>query len=298
MDNGSQDMTDIREKRHVGRKDVLALNFIRDSGPCTFRRHFRQGLRSHVLEVLDRRDVEKETRGVMRNGIRCYPKAKPLKMLRIFRRRFDRVSEVYDETRKFKIIVEYLGREYVAMSDEFIVDYRFQGKHDILLCGLQEYVEGAVLDPWNISRDLAAYDFTEPCAAKPGPDMSAMKETIIAQAVTFVDRVRRMVTEAGHIPDIAGVGNLIVDVSGLIRLVDINNVSEISFGPEIGLDEKGYPVCDKSAEALYLLERKLLGRAADTSDPIYKVFLDPARMAEVNEIDKSFHQTKNRRATL
>lgn len=55
-----------------------------------------------------------------------------------------------------------------------------------------------------------------------------------------------MVAEAGHIPDLAGAGNLIITGTADIRLVDINDISPISLDSSIYLDEKGYPVCDKS----------------------------------------------------
>ncbi len=86
-----------------------------------------------------------------------------------------------------------------------------------------------------------------------------------------------MISEAGHIPDLAGAGNLIITTSGGIRLVDINNISGVSLDPSIHLDEKGYPVCDKSIEALSLIEEKILGRQVDMEADIYKWFLDPER---------------------
>ncbi|EFK09225.1 conserved domain protein [delta proteobacterium NaphS2] len=38
--------------------------------------------------------------------------------------------------------------EYMANSNEFLVDYRIHGQYETLLCGLQEYVEDEILDPW------------------------------------------------------------------------------------------------------------------------------------------------------
>ena len=44
---------DIRDRPTIDHDDVIALNFIRSSPSCVFRRHFRQGLRSHIMEILD-----------------------------------------------------------------------------------------------------------------------------------------------------------------------------------------------------------------------------------------------------
>ena len=38
----------------------------------------------------------------------------------------------------------------------------------------------------------------------------------------------------------------------------------------VDLDEKGYPVCDKSIEALSLIEEKILGKQVDMEADIYK----------------------------
>ena len=71
--------------------------------------------------------------------------------------------------------------------------------------------------------------------------------------------------------------------------MDINNVSSLSFDRTIPIDDRGYPVCDKSIEALSLLERKLTNRSLDKRDIIYKTFLDPERMKDVKKIEKRFH---------
>jgi hypothetical protein len=44
---------DVREKASLNHEAVVGLNFIRDSAIFVFRRHYRQGLRSHIMEVLD-----------------------------------------------------------------------------------------------------------------------------------------------------------------------------------------------------------------------------------------------------
>jgi len=91
----------------------------------------------------------------------------------------------------------------------------------------------------------------------------------------FVLRLKGLISEAGYVPDLAGSGNLILTAAGLIKLVDINNVSRVSFDSSIPLDDRGYPVCDKSVEALSMLEKNLAGRPLDPEDKIYKVFSGP-----------------------
>jgi hypothetical protein len=48
-------------------------------------------------------------------------------------------------------------------------------------------------------------------------------------------------------------------------------------------------VCDKSIEALSLMEQKLTGRSLDGGDIIYNTFLDHLRMKDVKKIEKEFH---------
>ena len=66
---------DIREKPFLNHEDVLGFNFIRVPGIYLYRRHYCQGLRSHIMEVLDPEDVEDETKGIMIDGLRSYPRA-------------------------------------------------------------------------------------------------------------------------------------------------------------------------------------------------------------------------------
>ena len=88
---------------------------------------------------------------------------------------------------------------------------------------------------------------------------------------------------------LAGVENLLITHTGDIKLVDINNISKVTFEPTISIDDKGYPVCDKSIEALSLLEQKLLARPIDMRETIYRAFLDPQRMKDVKALEKEFH---------
>ena len=73
--------------------------------------------------------------------------------------------------------------------------------------------------------------------------------------------------------------------------MDINNISEVSLGPDIVLDDKGYPVCDKSIEAIWMLEKGLLDTPVDDTDPLYKLFLDPNRVKAVRYFEEKFHST-------
>jgi hypothetical protein len=51
---------DIRDRETLQHGDIVSLNFIRADCPYVFRRHFRCGLRSHILEVLDPEAVRRE----------------------------------------------------------------------------------------------------------------------------------------------------------------------------------------------------------------------------------------------
>ncbi len=283
---------DIRDKPYLLHKDILGLNFIRDPGIYLYRRHYRSGLRSHIMQVLNPEDVEKENKGIIIDGLRWYPRAEPLKMLRIFRKRFNTLEDAEEELKRVRIIQTYLAPDYLAMPGEFLVDYSRHGKCEILLCGLQEYVQGQILDPWGLlNRDHLAslrydmgFDNTEDSATISDQWIRSVRE----RADNFIKKLKQMIAETGHVPDLAGAGNLILTRSGNIKLVDINNVSMVSFDPVINLDDRGYPVCDKSIEALSLIEQKLLGRSSLRTEPIYDTFLDPERMKEVRALDEEF----------
>ena len=286
---------DIRDKLYIDHKDVLGLNFIRDPGTYVYRRHYRQGMRSHIMEVLDPKDVENETKGIVIDGLKLYPRAQPLNMLRIFRTRFNVLKNAEEEVRRVKTIETYLAPDNLARSSEFIVDYIRQGKREFLLCGLQEYVKGAVLDPWShLGKDQMAsllYDMVFEKVDDPVMITDRWIHIMREKAENFIGKIKQMIMETNHVPDLAGVGNLFLTRSGDIKLVDINNISRVSFDPIIHLDDRGYPVCDKSIEALSLLEQKLLGKPLHSNDIIYKTFLDPIRMKEVQAIDKEFHRS-------
>ena len=286
---------DIRDKLYIDHKDVLGLNFIKDPGTYVYRRHYRQGMRSHIMEVLDPKDVENETKGIVIDGLKLYPRAQPLNMLRIFRTRFNALKNAEEEVRRVKTIEAYLFPDNLARSSEFIVDYIRQGKRELILCGLQEYVKGAALEPWShLGKDQMAsllYDMVFEEVDDPVMITDRWIHIMREKAENFIGKIKQMIMETNHVPDLAGVGNLFLTRSGDIKLVDINNISRVSFDAIIHLDDRGYPVCDKSIEALSLLEQKLLGKPLQSNDIIYKTFLDPIRMKEVQAIDKEFHRS-------
>ena len=288
---------DVRDRPYLNHQDVVGLNFIRNPGIYHYRRHYRVGLRSHIMEVLDSGDIENETKGIITGGLRWYPRAKPQKMLRIFRIRFKSLVEAEEEIERVKIIQTYLAPDYLANTEEFLVDYIRQGKREILLCGLQEYVEGEVVEPWNYLDQDHLISLLYRMGLKKGKDSVRAAHqwilTVRKKTADFVKRIKRMILEADHVPDLAGAGNLLLTRSGDIKLVDINNISLVSFDPIIPIDDKGYPVCDKSIEALYLLEQKVLGRSAHAEDHIYKTFLDPERMSTVKKLQEAFHRSIN-----
>ncbi len=283
---------DIRDKPYIEAADVLALNFIRHPARYAFRRHYRTGLRSHILEVLNPEDLETEKNGILIGGNMHFPRAVSLKMLRIFRARFRDLQEALDEIGRVKLVSKYLGPHHVARSDEFLVTYVSEDRADIVLCGLQDYVEGEILDPWGPLDEETFRELLTRMNHVETQDRAAMFSDRVNRAkkevASFVEKVRKMIAEARHIPDLAGVGNLLMTPKGHIRLVDINNISPVSFNGAIFRDDRNYPVCDKSIEALSLLERKVLGRSVSGEDPIYGNFLEPLRMKAVRDLVSTF----------
>ena len=285
---------DVRDIPNLAWQDILNLNFIQDPGQYYYRRHYRQGLRSHVMEVLKPQDVKKEKEGVVTDGIRWYPRAKPIKMLRIFRTRFNALADATEETRRVMLVEKYLGPDYYASSFEFLVDYRIADRYEILLCGLQDYVEGLGVEPWGaINAERLAENLIRPGVGQGQPaslDYERLTETIQSHAALFIKCIKRMIAETGHIPDLAGEGNMILTADGRIRLVDINNVSQIQTDGTIYVDEKGYPVCDKSIEALYLMEKGFTRSRVIDRESLYQPLWDTRRMKQVNYMEKLFHE--------
>jgi len=283
---------DVRDKLYLNQEDVLQLNFIRDPGVYIYRRHYRQGLRSHILEVLSQEDVEKEKNGVIIDGAKWYPRAEPLKMLRIFRTRFNNLQEAEEEIERVKTIESYLGPDNFAKSDEFLVDYELNGKRELILCGLQEFIQGAILDPWDQLDDSHLLSILRRISFETFEDAESIGDSWVREvrekSETFIGKVKKMILEAEHVPDLAGIGNLLLTPTGEIKLVDINNISRVSFESSIRIDDRGYPVCDKSIESLSLLEQGLLQRPLPQDDTIYKTYLEPSRMEEVKVLEKEF----------
>lgn len=286
-------VTDIRDNSRISHEDVLALNFIRKPGAYVFRKYHKQGLRSHIMEVLDPEDLKKQNKGEVIDGIRFFPWAKPIKILRIFRTKFFSTEEVFEEIKKLRIVEKYLPDDSYAKSDEFIVDYIWDNNRDFILCGLQEYVEGEVLNPWD---PISEHQLVRLFASMDGYGYDEFQMTFEQRIQKFYNKVehftacvKMMILEANYVPDFAGVENLLITPTGNIKLVDINNISKVFLGPKISLDDKGYPVCDKSIEALSMLEKKLLGKSIDKTEKLYKIFLDPQRMKEVSELEEKFH---------
>lgn len=290
---------DIREKSSIAQSDVTSLNFIRSSLSCVLRRHYRQGLRSHILEILSPFDVEKEQKGVVVDGIRWFPKAIPQRMFRIFRTRLKTLDDALMEIARVKLVERYLAPDFMATSTECIVEYQRHDGHDLLLCGFQEYVRGEALDPWTVleSREVlpTLYEAFNSQAAGFIKPKEAWMEDVRKKGKTFIKKIKEMIIESGHIPDLAGTGNLIITGRGNILLVDINNISTVNMAPFIHLDEKGYPVCDKSIEALSLIEEKILGRPIDINEKIYDRFLNQKRRTLVKKAEQRFWNRKARK---
>lgn len=285
-------MPDIRDKPSIDHADVMALNFINRTAPVVFRKHYRQGLRSHIMEILDPAAVALERTGSLHDGVRWFPKARPRRMFRIFRARLKTLDRALNEIGRVKIVEHYLAPDFMATSQECIVEYRRPGGWDLMLCGFQEYVSGESLDPWTIldsDRLLTGlYDQLGRHADADGLPQQRWVATVRQRSRHFVKRIKRMINDAGHVPDLAGAGNLILTVGGDIRLVDINNISRVDYATAIDLDEKGYPVCDKSIEALALIEEKLAGRPIDRQEKWYRHFLAPRRQAAVKAEEERF----------
>jgi hypothetical protein len=283
---------DVRDRPSLSEADVLALNFIRKPARYVFRRHYRVGLRSHIMEVLRPEDVAREREGITVDGVTWFPRARPLRMLRIFRTRFRNLTDAEAEVRRVKAIEIYLDPDHLARSEEFLVDYVQGERRETLLCGLQEFVEGEILEPWSgLDRESLVTLYRQMEFSKADRSEAGAEEWLLklrGRVGTFIAQVKKMIVDTRHVPDLAGVGNLLVTPSGTVKLVDINNVSPVRFRAEIELDDRGYPVCDKSIEALALIEEKLLGAFDWRGDSIYQSFLIPERMKEVEALVKEF----------
>lgn len=283
---------DIRDKAFIDHDDVIALNFIKSPGKYYFRRHFRQGLRSHVMQIITSADMDKEKQGTVVDGVRWYPKAVPYRIFRIFRTRLKTLDDALQEIGTVKLVEKYLAPDHMARSREFIVDYLGPKGRSPLLCGVQKHVQGEILDPWSILDSAALFDsmYNQLCRHADDVSAAAWKARARKQTAHLISSIKRMIMESYHVPDLAGAGNLVIDRNANIRLVDINNISKVFFDDAIRLDDRGYPVCDKSIEALALLEAMTLGRPVDDQEVIYKIFLDPNRRREVSALEQIFFE--------
>ncbi|MBU1341495.1 MAG: hypothetical protein KKE44_00900 [Proteobacteria bacterium] len=280
--------TDIRDQDCLSGNEIQKLNFVKTSGRYVFRKYYRSGLRSHIFEVLLAKDVLKETQGEMTDGILMFPRARPKKMFRILRNRFKAKEAVFNEIKKYTLLLNALGPDLIAESEEFIVDYTGTGTHQIVLCGLQEYIEGEILDPWrlfgkNYLNNL--FDATLLTASR----HRSVVETARKNIARFVKKTRQMISQKGYIPDLAGIGNLVLTPEGDLKLVDINNIVEIKLDDSIRIDDKGYPSCDVSVHVLSILERDILQKDICMDDPLYRLFLSKKRKRQVKALEKTFY---------
>jgi len=223
------------------------------------------------------------------DGIRMFPRARPKKMFRILRNRFESVEAVFHEIKKYHMLLDFLGPKFIAESEEFIVEYTGTGTSQIVLCGLQEYIEGEILDPWRLFGEDYLLDLFRP-ATNDNLQLQALLEKAQENIAGFIKRTRHMIIDTGYIPDLAGVGNLILTPDGDLKLVDINNIVKIKLDDSIPIDDKGYPSCDVSIEVLSILERDILGKKIPDNDPLYQLFLSPKRIKKVKALEKEFYK--------
>jgi hypothetical protein len=171
----------------------------------------------------------------------------------------------------------------------------WNGNRDFILCGLQEYVAGEILNPWETTGINQLENFFAGININRHNTLKMTTDQLVTRfrkkVENFIKSVKKMILEANYVADFAGLENLLVTPGGDIKLVDINNVSRVSFGPDISLDDKGYPVCDKSIEAISILEQKLLDKPIDKNETLYKIFLDPLRMKDVSNLEEKFHRS-------
>lgn len=246
-------------------------------------------MRSHIFEVLAAEDLIKETDGEIVDGMRWYPRAVPKYMLRILRTRFSTLEQTLDEIKRYNLVLKFLGPELIAISNEFIVEYTGTGKREIVLCGLQEYVQGATLDPWGLVGQEPLETFYR--SRFPSDKTNNKRIARCCESIeSFVKGMRKMITESGYVTDLAGNGNLLLTPTGNIKLVDINNIISVSKDDTILLDDKSYPSCDKSIEVLHILEDKILKTPNLSSDPLYNHFLSENRTTKVKSLEKQFFE--------
>jgi len=274
---------DIRTKPTLSNDDIVNLNFVKQPCPYYFRTHYREGLRSRLLQVLRPEDILNETQGTIDQGARLFPVAQPVAMLRIFKKQFSTWQEVQTEIENYKLVQHYIPPHHYAASSEFIVDYFQNENSQIMLCGLQEYIPGEAVDPWHADTRL-----------KLETDMNnspnGTLDLALLNLASFIGCIKTMAHQVQAIPDLAGVGNLILTPEAEIKLVDINNISRFSYETTIPLDDKNYPVSDKSIQALYNLETLVLGNDHASEEKLYRFFINRKRVQTVRDLEIAFQK--------
>lgn len=283
-------MRDIRDIKHATSEEVNGLNFLNLTDQYVLRRHIYQGLRSHVFQILKTDDVRKENEGVVKEGEKKYPQATPIKILRIMRKKFQRLDDVKAEISKYKLIEKYFDHDSYAQSQEIVVDYIHNGENKVMLIGIQEYVAGFRLNPWSANIGFHITDFLKISGINNIDEtVSQIKKNI----ANFVQLLKSFILKTRYIPDLAGIGNIILKSDGNIVLVDINNISKVSFSDPIYVDDFGYPIVDRSIEAISCLDKFSLPDEYNRDCFLYNKFLSNHRCKKVNAIEKEFDQKLN-----
>lgn len=283
-------MIDIRDIKHATPEEITDLNFLHLTDQYVLRRHNYQGLRSHVFQILKTDDVRKANEGVIKEGIKKYPQATPLNILRIMRKKFKSLDDVLAEIRKYKLIEKYFDADSYAKSQEIVVDYNHGGKNKVMLIGIQDYVEGFRLNPWSTIIGLHIVDFLKISGIK---NIDETVSQIRKNVADFVQLLKDFILKTRHIPDLAGIGNIMLKRDGTIVLVDINNISEVSFSDHIYVDDFGYPIVDRSIEAIFCLDKFSMPDEYDRNCFLYQEFLSNRRCKKVDAIEKDFDHQLN-----
>ncbi len=249
-------MAGIRYQQSVSHDEVVGAGLA--SPNYHYQRHYLQGMRSHVIEVIPQQRWDDYTNGVVIDELRQWPKPVPVAMLRILKEEFAHIDDALAEARKTNLLQQHMDG-YVAKSLEFIAGTQ----NDFYLCGSQKYIKGEIFGPWG-----------------------AINLKIDSEKTRgFVTTVKNMVIKTGYIPDLVGNGNIIVSENGSLTLVDINNIQKVGINHQIKLDNKLYPIVDLSIEALFRIEQ-MIGSVDDWS--LYNHYRDPVRINEVTAIEKEW----------
>jgi hypothetical protein len=247
-------------------------------------------------------DVLAETQGVYLEGILQFPQAQPSRILRIYKNRFTSLGSAIQSIKDIKTLERYLGDTNCARSFEFLVSYKNENGYDWMLGGIQEYIQGMVLDPWGFidSETLGEYCLKVGLEIDDSllPDQKILAQRVRRKTENFISKVKTMIEKSQLMPDLAGAGNLILTPQGDIKLVDNNNITPVSYSSQISVDDFGYPVTDKSVEALSFLETKVLGRQLDLNTKLYRTYLDNQRMLEVKDLESAFHESHDPEAVF